>query len=116
MPSGPRHGELNAGSVNPSVKSSVSFVAVTDPPTLRLCGPDVYATSTLAPKFVSRILDTIRLINEQGVSVLLVEQALHKTLAIAHHAYVIQTGRIVMEGSGQELLSNEQVKRAYLGM
>jgi branched-chain amino acid transport system ATP-binding protein len=70
----------------------------------------------VAPKFVTRILDTIRLINEQGVSVLLVEQALHKTLAIAHYAYVIQTGRIVMEGSGQELLSNEQVKRAYLGM
>ena len=70
----------------------------------------------VAPKFVTRILDTIQLVNQQGVSVLLVEQALQKTLTIAHYAYVIQTGRIVLEGSGQELLSDEQVKRAYLGM
>jgi branched-chain amino acid transport system ATP-binding protein len=70
----------------------------------------------VAPKFVTRILNTIRLINEQGVAVLLVEQALHKALGIAHYAYVIQTGRIVLEGTGEELLRNEQVKQAYLGM
>jgi branched-chain amino acid transport system ATP-binding protein len=70
----------------------------------------------VAPKFVTKIIDTIQLINQQGVSVLLVEQALQKALAIAHYGYVIQTGRIVMEGSGQELLNNEQVRGAYLGM
>ncbi|MFZ6658377.1 ABC transporter ATP-binding protein [Undibacterium sp. TJN19] len=70
----------------------------------------------IAPKFVTKVLDTIQLINSQGMSILLVEQNLHKALAIAHHGYVIQTGRIVMEGSGQELLNNDDVKKAYLGV
>jgi branched-chain amino acid transport system ATP-binding protein len=70
----------------------------------------------IAPKFVTKVLDTIRHINEQGVSILLVEQNLHKALAIADHGYVIQTGRIVMQGSGQELLANEDIKKAYLGL
>lgn len=70
----------------------------------------------IAPKFVTKVLDTIQLINEQGMSILLVEQNLHKALAIAHNGYVIQTGRIVMQGTGQELLSNEDVKKAYLGV
>ncbi|HEX7647903.1 MAG TPA: ABC transporter ATP-binding protein [Noviherbaspirillum sp.] len=70
----------------------------------------------IAPKFVAKVLDTIKLVNQQGVSVLLVEQSLHKALAIADYGYVIQTGRIVMEGTGQELLDNEDVKKAYLGL
>ncbi|MBC3919274.1 ABC transporter ATP-binding protein [Undibacterium sp. CY18W] len=70
----------------------------------------------IAPKFVTKVLDTIQLINEQGMSILLVEQNLHKALAIAHHGYVIQTGCIVMQGTGQELLNNEDVKKAYLGV
>jgi branched-chain amino acid transport system ATP-binding protein len=70
----------------------------------------------IAPKFVTKVLDTIRLINQQGVSVLLVEQSLHKALAIADYGYVIQTGRIVMEGTGAELLNNDDIKKAYLGM
>lgn len=70
----------------------------------------------IAPKFVTKVLDTIRLINEQGVSVLLVEQSLHKALAIADYGYVIQTGRIVMEGSGKDLLNNDDIKKAYLGL
>ncbi|HEX7633808.1 MAG TPA: ABC transporter ATP-binding protein [Noviherbaspirillum sp.] len=70
----------------------------------------------IAPKFVAKVLDTIKLVNQQGVSVLLVEQSLHKALAIADYGYVIQTGRIVMEGSGQDLLSNEDIKKAYLGL
>jgi branched-chain amino acid transport system ATP-binding protein len=70
----------------------------------------------IAPKFVTKVLDTIRMVNEQGVSVLLVEQSLHKALAIADYGYVIQTGRIVMEGAGQELLNNEDIKKAYLGL
>jgi branched-chain amino acid transport system ATP-binding protein len=70
----------------------------------------------IAPRFVTKVLDTIQLVNEQGVSVLLVEQNLHKALAIADHGYVIQTGRIVLEGSGADLLKNDDVKKAYLGV
>jgi len=70
----------------------------------------------IAPRFVTKVLDTIQLVNEEGVSVLLVEQNLHKALAIAHHGYVIQTGRIVLEGAGKDLLHNEDVKKAYLGV
>ena len=70
----------------------------------------------IAPKFVTKVLDTIQLINSQGVSILLVEQNLHKALAIAHYGYVIQTGRIVMEGKGFELLHNDDIKKAYLGL
>jgi branched-chain amino acid transport system ATP-binding protein len=70
----------------------------------------------IAPKFVTKVLDTIQLVNSQGVSVLLVEQSLHKALAIAHYGYVIQTGRIVMEGRGSELLRNDDIKKAYLGL
>jgi branched-chain amino acid transport system ATP-binding protein len=70
----------------------------------------------IAPKFVTRVLDTIVQVNQQGVSVLLVEQSLHKALAIADYGYVIQTGRIALEGSGSALLNNEDVKKAYLGL
>ena len=70
----------------------------------------------VAPKLVTRILDTIQQINAQGVSILLVEQNLHKALAIAHHGYVIQTGRIVLSGSGSELMADEGVRKAYLGL
>ena len=69
----------------------------------------------IAPKLVTRILDTIVAINAAGVSILLVEQNLRRALAIAHKAYVIQTGRIVLEGSGQDLLHSDLVKEAYLG-
>lgn len=70
----------------------------------------------IAPKFVTKVLDTIQLVNSQGVSVLLVEQSLHKALAIADYGYVIQTGRIVMQGTGRELLNNDEIKKAYLGL
>jgi branched-chain amino acid transport system ATP-binding protein len=70
----------------------------------------------IAPKFVTKVLDTICKVNEEGVSVLLVEQGLHKALAIADYGYVLQTGRIVMQGTGQELLNNDDIKKAYLGL
>ncbi|MEJ6022594.1 ABC transporter ATP-binding protein [Ramlibacter sp. PS4R-6] len=70
----------------------------------------------IAPKFVARILDVIQQVNATGVSVLLVEQNLKKALAIAHYGYVIQTGRIVMEGKGAELLADERIRKAYLGL
>ena len=69
----------------------------------------------IAPKLVTKILDTIVAINATGVSILLVEQNLRRALAISHRAYVIQTGRMVLEGSGQDLLESELVKQAYLG-
>ena len=70
----------------------------------------------IAPKFVTKVLDTIQLVNSQGVSILLVEQNLHKALAIAHRGYVIQTGRIVLQGDAQALLQDESVRKAYLGL
>jgi len=70
----------------------------------------------IAPKFVTKVLDVIQRVNASGVTVLLVEQNLHKALSIAHHGYVIQTGRIVMQGSGRELADNDEVKKAYLGL
>jgi branched-chain amino acid transport system ATP-binding protein len=70
----------------------------------------------IAPKFVAKVLDVIQRVNETGVSVLLVEQNLQKALGIAHQGYVIQTGRIVMQGAGKDLLHDEQVKRVYLGL
>jgi branched-chain amino acid transport system ATP-binding protein len=69
----------------------------------------------IAPKLVTKILDTIVAINAAGVSILLVEQNLRRALAIANRAYVIQTGRMVLEGSGKDLLESELVKQAYLG-
>jgi branched-chain amino acid transport system ATP-binding protein len=70
----------------------------------------------IAPKFVARVLDVIKQVNASGVSVLLVEQNLKKALAIADYGYVIQTGRIVMEGKGEELLADPKVREAYLGL
>ncbi len=70
----------------------------------------------IAPKFVTKVLDVIQQVNATGVSILLVEQNLQKALNIAHYGYVIQTGRIVMEGAGQTLLHDEHIKKAYLGL
>ena len=70
----------------------------------------------IAPKFVTKVLDVIQQVNATGVSILLVEQNLSKALSIAHYGYVIQTGRIVMEGKGQDLLHDDKIKRAYLGL
>jgi len=70
----------------------------------------------LAPKIVETIFSTIQEINRQGVTILLVEQNARWALSVASRAYVIETGRIVLEGRGEDLLNNENVKRAYLGM
>lgn len=69
----------------------------------------------LAPLLVLNIFETIKEINRQGVTILLVEQNAYMALQIAHRAYVLETGRVVMEGKGNELLNNEAVKKAYLG-
>ncbi len=69
----------------------------------------------LAPLVIKEIFNIIRRINESGTTVLLVEQNANMALKVAHHAYVLETGRIKMEGSGKELLENEEIKEAYLG-
>lgn len=69
----------------------------------------------LAPKMVEVVFSIIRRINQRGIAVLLVEQNAWKALEIADYGYVIESGRIQLEGSGDELLANPLVKRAYLG-
>ncbi|MGA8892786.1 MAG: ABC transporter ATP-binding protein [Anaeromyxobacteraceae bacterium] len=69
----------------------------------------------LAPQVVDRIFQVIQEINEAGVSLLLVEQNANMALQVAHHAYVLETGSIVMAGSGRELLRSPDVRKAYLG-
>ena len=69
----------------------------------------------LSPLLVKTIFDTIAEINKQGVSVLLVEQNVYQSLRIANRGYVLETGRIALQGTGQELLGNDQVKAAFLG-
>jgi branched-chain amino acid transport system ATP-binding protein len=70
----------------------------------------------IAPKLVTKILDTIQAINAAGITLLLVEQKVQRALAIAHRAYVMQTGRIVLEGTGKDLLGSTDLKTAYLGI
>ena len=70
----------------------------------------------LAPILVETIFNIVREINAQGTTVLLVEQNAHKALEVANRAYVLETGVVVQEGSGQELLASEEVQKAYLGM
>jgi branched-chain amino acid transport system ATP-binding protein len=69
----------------------------------------------LSPIFVEQIFEIIRDINTQGVSILLVEQNAQMALSIADRGYVLETGRVVLEGPGQELLANPTVMEAYLG-
>ena len=70
----------------------------------------------LAPVLVQEIFRTIRRIREEGTTVMVVEQNVVQTLAIADRAYVLENGRMALEGTGQELLGNEHVRKAYLGL
>jgi len=64
---------------------------------------------------VERIFQVLRDVSQSGVALLLVEQNAHKALQIAHHAYVLETGEVVMQGTGKELLASPEVRKAYLG-
>jgi branched-chain amino acid transport system ATP-binding protein len=64
---------------------------------------------------VKQVFEVIRRVNEGGTTVLLAEQNAYAALAIAHRAYVIESGRIVMEGDPQALLGNDAVRKAYIG-
>ena len=70
----------------------------------------------LAPKLVSELFKTIIDIKNSGVTILLVEQNAYKSLEIADRAYVIETGKITLTGVGKELLKNDYVRKAYLGL
>ncbi|KRM32860.1 leucine isoleucine valine transporter ATP-binding subunit [Agrilactobacillus composti DSM 18527 = JCM 14202] len=69
----------------------------------------------LAPIFINEIFDIIESIKKQGTTVLLIEQNAAKALSIADRGYVLSVGKIVLSGTGQELLNNAEVKKAYLG-
>jgi branched-chain amino acid transport system ATP-binding protein len=70
----------------------------------------------LAPIIVAKVLDTLRQINDEGVAVLLVEQNIRDSLNIADRGYVLEEGKIIIEGEGRELLTNSHIKEVYLGL
>lgn len=70
----------------------------------------------LAPIVVEKIFRIIQQINKDGLPILLVEQNAHKALEISHRGYVLETGRLVLEGEASDLLQNHQVRKAYLGI
>jgi branched-chain amino acid transport system ATP-binding protein len=69
----------------------------------------------LSPIFVNEIFDIIQEVSKSGTTVLLVEQNAKKALSIADRAYVLETGKIVLEGKASDLLNNDSIKKAYLG-
>ena len=70
----------------------------------------------LMPTMVDKVIDVIKIISKRGTTILLVEQAVRDALELADKAYVLQNGRTVLEGTGEELLNSDLVKKAYLGM
>lgn len=70
----------------------------------------------LAPKIVAQIFEIIKKLNSEGMTILLVEQNANQALKVADRAYVLETGKITLSGTGQELLSNDEVRKSYLGV
>jgi len=70
----------------------------------------------LAPTVVQEVLHTIRMLHDRGLTILLVEQNVAVSLKLSQHAYVLENGRIVMSGSGAQLLRDDRVRQAYLGL
>ena len=73
------------------------------------------ASLGLSPILTRTIFDLIVALNEQGTTVLLVEQNIHMALKVCHRAYVMKTGNIMLSGTGEELLANDDVRKAYIG-
>ena len=91
---------------------AIGRALMTSPKLLLLDEPSI----GLAPIMVKDIFDKLPLIRERGVTILLVEQDVHRSLSISGRAYVLEHGEIVMSGTGRELLGNERLREAYLGM
>jgi branched-chain amino acid transport system ATP-binding protein len=70
----------------------------------------------LAPALVQEVFQTVRRLNRDGLTVVLVEQNVAVSLKLARHAYVLENGRIAMQGSGEALLHDDRVRQAYLGL
>jgi len=70
----------------------------------------------LAPIIVEKVLDTVTKINEDGVTILLVEQNIRDSLSIAHRGYVLEEGKIILEGEARQLLNSSHIKEVYLGL
>ncbi|MGZ3774871.1 MAG: ABC transporter ATP-binding protein, partial [Bdellovibrio sp.] len=70
----------------------------------------------LAPIIVAQIFEIVKKLNKEGMTILLVEQNARSALKISHRAYVLETGKIVMQDSAQNLLANDEVRKAYLGV
>ena len=104
----------NAGSLSGGEQQMLAIGRglMTEPRLLILDEPSL----GLSPILVSTIFSLVRKLNDDGVSVLLVEQNVHLTLAIADYAYVLEKGRIVQSGKGKDLLDDPKVKEAYLGL
>jgi branched-chain amino acid transport system ATP-binding protein len=73
-------------------------------------------TLGLAPRMVAQVFDTVAAINRRGVTILLVEQNVRHALTIAHRGYALENGRVVLHGNATELLGDERLKKAYLGL
>lgn len=85
-----------------------------------MCKPDLLLLDEpslgLAPIIVSQIFEIVKLLNSEGMTILLVEQNAKQSLMISHRAYVLETGLITLEGAGKDLLKNDEVRRSYLGI
>jgi len=108
-----RHGQV-AGSLSGGEQQMLAIGRglMSDPKLLMLDEPSL----GLAPIVVSEMFEAIREINRHGVTVLLVEQNVHQTLEICSRAYVLETGTITKEGRGDELMKDDHVRKAYLGL
>ena len=70
----------------------------------------------LMPILVDEVLDTVRRLKEEGITILLVEQNVREALDLADRGYILQTGRVIAEGTGRELLESDVIRSAFLGI
>ena len=113
----PRLGERKTQSAGTMSGGEQQMLAIarglmSDPKLLLLDEPSL----GIMPKLVTQIFDMLRLIKQRGKTILLVEQNVREALELADRAYVLQTGRMVAEGSGRDLLGSDLVRQAYLGL
>ncbi len=90
---------------------SIARALMSDPDVIMVDEPSI----GLAPKIVNDIFQILKDLNSEGYSILLSEQNVYKALKLAHRGYVLETGRVVMSGTSEELLNNPDIRKAYLG-